>query len=228
MVRNATRLAIFDLDGTLVRGDSFLPYLASYARRKGRLLPIVIVPFVVALYGLRVLKDRTAKQLLIRAFLRGELRSDIEAHTAWFLDRWVKSRLKAGVLERLVEHQRSGDQVVLVSASPDVYVRSIGRMLGCHATISTAVRFSGDVCEGSLEGPNCKGVNKVEAMKRHLGGEIPPPGSCAYGDSSSDLPLLRWVEHGYLVKGQKIERLSSPAPASLAGILPRSVREAQR
>ena len=38
-------LAIFDLDGTLLRTDSFLPFLITYAWRRGRLFPLAVLPF---------------------------------------------------------------------------------------------------------------------------------------------------------------------------------------
>ncbi len=210
------RLALFDLDGTLVRGDSFLPFLVTYARRNRRWTPLIQLPAVVALYGLRVLRDRTAKQHLLRGILRGEPRSRIESHTSWFLDQWVKSRLKSQVLTRLQEHQRRGDYVVLVSASPDIYVRAIGEKLGCDASVSTVVEFAGETCDGSLVGANCKGEHKVEFMKRFLGAEAAAPDSSAYGDSGSDLPLLKWVDHGFWVRGEKIVRLAdSRLPGTL-------------
>ena len=41
-------LAVFDLDGTLVRGDSFLPFLLSYAWRYRRFRPLLTASLTAA------------------------------------------------------------------------------------------------------------------------------------------------------------------------------------
>ena len=61
-VTAARVLAIFDLDGTLIRGDTFLPFLMSYAWRQRLWRPLLTLPFWLALYACRVLSDRAAKQ----------------------------------------------------------------------------------------------------------------------------------------------------------------------
>jgi phosphatidylglycerophosphatase C len=110
------------------------------------------------------------------------------------------------VAERLRHHQAAGHRVILLSASPDLYVPAVGRALGIAEVVSTRVAVAGGRCAGHIVGDNCKGENKLEALRRHLGGDVPPPGSFAYGDSRSDLPVLRWVASGYLVRrGRLVE-----------------------
>ena len=43
-------LAVFDLDGTLIKGDSFLPFLITYARRGRRFWPIFVLPFFMLVF----------------------------------------------------------------------------------------------------------------------------------------------------------------------------------
>lgn len=193
-------LAVFDLDGTLLRGDSFLPFLVSYARRRRRFFPLLLLPLFVAGYACRLLSARVAKEQLLIAFFRGRDVECVGEHAKWFTDAWVKKRLRGELLDRLRGHQEAGHRVILLSASPDLYVSTIGEALGVREVLATPVAVAAGRFDGRISGDNLKGPAKVEALKRHLGRAEPPPASVAYGDSSSDLPLLRWVETGYLVK----------------------------
>jgi phosphatidylglycerophosphatase C len=192
-------LAIFDLDGTLIRGDSFLPFLVSFAWRRRRFLPILVLPFYVALYACRVLSAQRAKERLIRAFVRGETTEEIARHAERFTSDWVQKRFRQEVLALLRKHQQAGHRVVLISASPDLYVPCIARSLNVTETICTRVAIANGVYLGSLASPNCKGEQKVVMLQSYLGRSKAPAGSCAYGDSRSDLALIHWVGRGYRV-----------------------------
>jgi phosphatidylglycerophosphatase C len=202
-------LAVFDLDGTLIKGDSFLPFLITYARRGRRFWPIFVLPFYLALYVCRVFSDRDAKERLIGVFFGKEPIREIAAHCEWFCSGWVKKRLRSDSMKKLREHQAAGHRVILVSASPDLFVPQIGKFLGITETICTSVLFENGHCSGRLAGPNCKGDNKVVLLKAYLGTSVPPEESYGYGDSRSDFPLLRWVRHGNLVRGKEIIPIGS-------------------
>ena len=207
-------LAVFDLDGTLVRGDTFLPFLISYAWRHRRWRPLLTLPFWLALYACRILSDSAAKQRVLIAFLRGQSRAKVERHAEWFCQSWVRPRLRESVIERLQAHQQAGDRVILLSASPDPYVPAIGRMLGIEEVLCTRVVRVGDDWEGTLLGENCKGEGKVRRMAEYLKTQSAPPGSWTYGDSPSDLPLLGWVSNGAMVRrGQLMTLAADPKRA---------------
>jgi phosphatidylglycerophosphatase C len=195
----ARPLAVFDLDGTLLRGDSFLPFVFGYARARRRRWPFITLALYLGLYAGRILSDRAAKQRVLVSFLRGESRVAVAEYTNQFCERWVLPRLRETVVGRLREHQAAGHRVVLLSASPDVYVRAVGTLLGIDEVICTRVRCTPDAWDGRIDGPNCKGPDKVEMLRRHLGVDLWPGESFAYGDSKSDLPILRWATAGFFV-----------------------------
>jgi phosphatidylglycerophosphatase C len=119
----------------------------------------------------------------------------------------VARRLRPEVVARLRGHLESGHRVILLSASPDLYVPAIGRSLGIDEVICTRVEKEDGVCRGQLDGANCKGDEKVAAVIRYLGQADSPAMSYAYGDSRHDLPILRWVRHGFLVKKGQLTRV---------------------
>ena len=202
-------LAVFDLDGTLLTHDSFLPFLVRYTLRRRRFWPLAVLPPYVLLYLARLWSDRRAKERLLTAFFGGQPLERIADHAEAFNEVWVKRRLRSPLIERLRRHQEAGDRVILLSASPDLYVNAIARMLGIAEVVATRVGRDGDLCTGRIVGDNCKGKHKVEMLRRHLGRDSAPAGSAAYGDSKSDLPILRWVERGYLVRGGALEEVTN-------------------
>jgi HAD superfamily hydrolase (TIGR01490 family) len=191
-------LAVFDLDGTLFRGDSLLPFLLGFAWRKQRWHALLAMPLVLALYLVRVIGDRRAKEMLLVLFLRGTQRSDIAAYARQFVSRWQARRVIPESLARLQQHLEAGHRVILLSASPDLYVAEFARQLGIREVVSTQVRWEGEVCTGEIVGPNCKGEAKLQMLRAYLGRDECLPDSYGYGDRSSDLPVLRWVRAGYL------------------------------
>jgi phosphatidylglycerophosphatase C len=199
-------LAVFDLDGTLVAGDTLLPFLVSYGLRR-RPWPLVTLPFPLGLYACGALSAASAKEQLLVSFLRGQGVDAVAEHAEWFSAGWVRRRLRPTVLSRLRGHQAAGHRVVLLSASPDVYVPTIARSLGIDEVVCTRVANDGVVWEGTLVEGNCKGDAKLAQLRRYLGCESWSAHTYAYGDRPEDLPVLRWAEEGYLVtSGLALER----------------------
>lgn len=192
-------LAIFDLDGTLIREDSFLPFVVGYARARHKLRPLLTLPVWVGLYTARLIPDHKAKERVLISFFRGEPSAAVAEYATVFNETWIRPRLHIPVLNRLNEHLSAGHRVVLLSASPELYVPVIGHALGIHEVICTRVRCSSGIWDGVLDGINCKGEAKLIRLREHLGVDSWPSESFAYGDSPSDFPVLRWATHGFLV-----------------------------
>jgi HAD superfamily hydrolase (TIGR01490 family) len=215
---NATApLAIFDLDGTLTTQDTFVAYLVSFGRRHRKIGALVAMPFRVSGYLLKLLRDHQLKQQLLRSFFGGAGRAQIEEHTDWFCRNWLPRHLHSVGNRFLKEHLAQNHRVILLSASPDLYVPAVGRALGIAETLCTQVAFEGDLCAGRLVGSNCKGDEKIARVREYLGVSAAPPNTSAYGDSRHDLPLLNWVENGVLVKArtsQVVERTNPAFPQS--------------
>ncbi|MGH7201894.1 MAG: HAD-IB family hydrolase, partial [Planctomycetaceae bacterium] len=203
-----TPIAVFDLDGTLLRSDSFLAFLMTFSVRFRQRRKLVRLPLWVAAYLLRLVSAQRAKQGLLEYFLGGEPSERIAEHAEWFCEVWLPSRLHPLGIELLRRHQAAGHRVILLSASPDLYVPAIGRALGIEETICTRVRSAEGRCLGVLDGLNCKGEAKLAALKDHLACDEAPPESFAYGDSAHDLPVLMWARQGVLIRRRTLRPLA--------------------
>ena len=80
--------------------------------------------------------------------------------------------------------------------------------------LCTRVAAAEGRCDGRIIGENCKGAQKVQALIAYLGQDELPCGSHAYGDSESDMPLLKAVDNGFLVRGNEIVPVASEGKGS--------------
>ena len=92
-----------------------------------------------------------------------------------------------------MRHRAAGDRVVLVSASFEVYLRPLGELLGVDDVLGTRLQLADGVVTGALDGPNCRGPEKVRRLHDWIDREIRRPRPMrvvAYGDSDGDREIL--------------------------------------
>ena len=206
----ARGLAVFDLDGTITYHDTLLKFLGlAVLARPPRLLGLLRGPW----YALRYLLDRDRGRLkgdLIAAVLGGAARREIDALADARIQWLRKGGLRAGALATLETHRRAGDHLVLLSASPDLYVPAIARALGYDEAISTQVRWIGEQLEGRLVTENRRGAEKRIVVSALLA-RLAPSHSAAYGNAASDLDHLALVDAPLLVNGNAGARRAAAA-----------------
>jgi phosphatidylglycerophosphatase C len=194
-------LVLFDLDGTLTRHDTLLPFVAGLLRRyPGRALRLPsALPALLGYAAGR--RDRGAlKGQFIRATIGGLRRDAIADWTARYVPRLLARGLRADALATLEAHRRAGNTLVLLSASPDLYVPEVGAALGFRTTVCTAITWDRDRLIGSLASPNRRGAEKARCLVE-LRARYPGQPVVAYGNAASDLPHLALAERGVLVNG---------------------------
>lgn len=217
MNRPAPPLAAFDVDGTLTRRDTLLPFLQRVCgtQRLARGLARHGVALSAMAVG-RVERD-TVKDALLAHLLTGwDAEAVRSAGTTYAGFLASADRLRPDTLARLREHQAAGHRVVLVSASPEVYLDPLGHHLGVDAVLCSALEVGADGrLTGRLVGRNCRGAEKVARLQTWLDGDGTGASYLyAYGDSSGDRELLAHADVGVLVKPRR--PLPALPPADLA------------
>ncbi len=193
-------IAVFDLDGTVTRRDTMLPYLRGWLRRHPRRgwTWVALAALARFVFGGR---DRgRLKSELIRRLMGGATEADVAAWTREFTDGFDDDWLCPGALAAIESHRRAGDRLVLLSASVDLYVPRIAARLGFDESICTGIAWRDGRLDGALTTPNRRADEKLRCIEslraRHPGSLM-----AAYGNSGSDLVHLRAVERPMLVNG---------------------------
>jgi phosphatidylglycerophosphatase C len=208
------RLALFDLDGTLTRGDTYrgfvLKLLLAHPARWLR-APLLVVPIAGFMLGL---VDRgQLKGSIIHLLFAGMGRPRVDDFARRYASSVMAGYLFPEGLATLRGHLAAGDHVVLLSASPDLYVHDIGKLLGVHQSFCTEIRWNGERLDGRLAGPNRRDQEKARVLAA-LRAAHPGLPVIAYGNSSPDLDHMRLCEQSVYVNAdrQLAARLAAELP----------------
>jgi len=192
-------VAAFDFDGTLTNGGSVLQFLVAL-RGHGPVTLAVLRNLAGIVRGGLVggATADDAKEALFMGTLAGVPVADAERTGAEFAERHLRRRLRHDARERLEWHKKRGDLVVVVSASPEFYVRPAAELLGAHGAIATRLEASGGLLTGRYQGKNCRGAEKyagITAWIRSQGLGPDQPILWAYGNSRGDRRLLEAADY---------------------------------
>jgi phosphatidylglycerophosphatase C len=200
----STTVAAFDFDGTLTDGGSVYAFLVALRgtvtvarvtlRQSPHLLHAALVGGPTA---------DAAKEAFFIRLLGGLDAAEVDRVSAVFARHHLARKLRPDVVRRLEWHRAQGHHVVIVSASPECYVRVAAEELGADGAVATRLAVTADGhLTGGYEGKNCRGAEKLNRLTAHLGarGLLRPDGTrselWAYGNSRGDLRLLEAADHG--------------------------------
>ncbi len=137
--------------------------------------------------------------------LAGVPYAEVEAAGQRFGARLARDTVTPYARDRIAWHRREGHQIVIVSASLDVYLDVVARTLGAAHLLCTSLDRDRDGnCTGRLRGANCRGVEKVERLRALLGTEAVE--LWAYGNSRGDDEMLALAQHPVHVRRGRIRR----------------------
>ncbi len=194
MTTTAT-VAAFDLDGTLTEGGSVFEWLGHVAGHRQTYLAATRLAIPLVIGGLRSgpYADR-AKERLFRALLTGRSEADVTDESRLFAHAHLEAKIRPLTHDRLRWHLGQGHDVVIVSASPELYVRVVAEEVRAHGALGTrlAVDPLGQLSGGYL-GHNCRGEEKMRRLDewiraRHGDAAVT---IYAYGNSRGDRRMLR-------------------------------------
>ncbi len=194
------RMVVFDLDVTLTRYDTFLPFVVGYLRHQRKLRGLAFWRLPLALLEFWHWHDRTwLKAQMLRLFLGGEPRHRIEVWADRFVDELLAKAMRAQAIAELRRHQNAGTRVILASASFDIYVARLAQKLDIPEVLATRVAWNARDKLVGLDGENCRDTEKLRRIQALPGAPADGAGVIAYSDSHADLPLLTWAENGVAV-----------------------------
>lgn len=196
-------VAVFDLDGTLTRQDTFKIFLKRRMQsRPWRAINCAPLPFAY-LMARKGMRDHVwLKQQTLKYVVGGSKRDELSEFCADFAQQMLHEQVTDCARAKLDEHKRRGDTLVLCSASFDFYVHAIGDALGFDHVICTKSAWKQERLTGDIDGENCFAEEKIRQLEALLG-EQGKGHRSAYSDHHSDLPLLQWADHAVAVNPTK-------------------------
>ncbi len=144
-------------------------------------------------------RDRDGlKALAAAAAFRGHRYDELCSAGVTFAEMVHERWLRSDTLDVLQRHRDAGDRTVLVSASFEVYLRPLALLLGVDEVLATRLQVEDGVATGALDGPNCRGPEKVARLHEWLV-DRSAVRLVAYGDSAGDREMLADADEAHWV-----------------------------
>jgi len=182
------RIAFFDFDGTITTKDTLLEFI-KYDKGPFRFYLGFLLnsPWLVA-YKLKVISNQAGKERILTWFFGNTPQEKFQSRCNSFAEEAIPALLRPKAIKEINDLQQKGFTVVIVSASPEDWLRPWTEKIGVSLLASRLETKNGKLT-GKLTGRNCHGQEKVSRIKANY--ELSEYSDIhAYGDTSGDKPML--------------------------------------
>ena len=200
------KLALFDIDYTITRKETlmeFYKYIVSKDIKNIKFLPRAL--FSGLMYGVKVYDERRVKESFLK-FIENIEEKELAILTKKFYDERLSKILYKDALDMIHKLKTEGYMIILISASPEFYIKEFYAIDDVDFIIGTRFTFENGKFVRKMDGNNCKRDEKVVRLKAYLKEnniEADYENSYMFSDSLSDLPLLDLVGNPYLINYNK-------------------------
>lgn len=189
-------LALFDLDNTLLAGDSDHRW-GEFLCDRGLVDPVEFAERNDQFYA-----DYQAGALDVDAYLRfalepiaGKTPAEIAPLQQAFMADYITPMLLPAAFDLIARHRQQGDELVIITATNTVVTGPIAERLGIDTLIGSEVAMADGKYTGEPRGvPSYREgkVTRLHAWLKETGLSL--SGAWFYSDSHNDLPLLQQVD----------------------------------
>lgn len=209
----SARIAIYDLDRTVLRKPTFTLFLlwAAWRDAPWRLLLLPALAALMIGYALRLYGRDRFKPAAIRLMLGGSISPARAGRLAAHFAAWrVPQDVPPGAAACIARDRAEGYRLLMATAAPEFYAGAIADALDFDAIVASRHRRDAD---GNwlpdLDGPNCYGDEKARRVAEWLA--VHAAGGTAhiraYSDHASDAPTFALANEAWLIgRGEKFIR----------------------
>ncbi|MDA3885547.1 MAG: HAD-IB family phosphatase [Candidatus Delongbacteria bacterium] len=162
MTEVSNKIVFSDFDGTITRKDSYIRSLFYYSTifRICNSLPGLVFNLIKYFLG-KISRDD------MKEYSYGKFYSGVEtSYIANKNEKYIKKiKFNKKVVKLLETLKEDGFKIVLVTASPDIYIGYFAKVLGYDGYICTKVEEKDGKLTGKLSGMNCNNEEKVKRIK---------------------------------------------------------------
>ncbi len=190
-------VALFDFDGTLIKGNSLPRFLWFYVPPWIFIHKLLVSMPILFKYILGLTDNHTAKEQIFTIFFAGENKRRFAEKAQLFSKSVIPSLLRDEAIQRLKWHQEQNQECILISASIQEYLVPWAERAGFSKVLATNVEVdNGGNLTGKFFNKNCHGNEKVQRIREYLG-SLKQYEIYVYGDSRGDMELLEIANHPF-------------------------------
>lgn len=201
-------VAFFDLDNTIIKGGSLFHLARGLYRRKffsrGELANFFWKHTKFVVVGRESLADMDSIRAMALRFIAGHRVEEIVSLSEEIVESHILPKVYDGSRSLVEDHLKRGEEVWIVTASPQQVADLLAARLGLTGALGTVAEIKDGVYTGELLGPVLHGPHKVTAVRAFAQERGIDLQRCtAYSDSFNDLPLLECVGHPVAVNADR-------------------------
>ena len=176
-------IIVYDFDKTIYNGETSTDFMLFFLKRN----PKYIMRLYNVLYSLFYYKKdlKKSKEIFFR-ILNGV---NIEFLKEEINEFWKvkKDKIFSWVYDEILENKKVADELILISATPSIFLEKISKELGFDKLLATEFENTNKLFDSKIKGANCKGKEKVNRLNEYIDNYTILK---FYSDSMSDKPLF--------------------------------------
>ncbi|ETT08840.1 HAD family hydrolase [Providencia alcalifaciens] len=198
-----TKLAIFDLDDTLIRGDSSVLWTQYLWDKK-----IITDPrFVEA--DKEMMELYNAGNLDMVTYLKSNLQT-LEGIKIELVDEWLEDFVETIILPRvyptalstITSYRSQGIPIIVISATVSFIVNKIADRLGADVSMGIDIKRSNGCYTAEVDGIPTFKEGKVKRLTQWISHQpITDAYIYFYTDSANDLPMCHFANETFIING---------------------------
>ena len=193
------RYALFDFDGTITTKDTLFDFIRFTYGKSGLVKCLLMNVWNLSLYAAKLRSNERAKEIMLATMIKGTNAAVFEEQCKRYSMERVPQIIKENTKEIIEKHLTAGETLLIVSASPENWIRPWAIKNGFTGVIATKLEEKDGMLTGKFASRNCYGEEKVNRLKEFFT-DREQVFITAYGDSSGDKPMLNYANHGVLIK----------------------------
>ncbi len=198
-------IVVFDLDGTLIKGQSQRLFL-NYVFRK-RIIGSIPYARIMSWFVLRKIgmapNPRNTMEYGFR-FLQGVDIHKFDRMISDFFSKSLQHAFFKNAKELVQKHNNGNSEIMLVSNAIEPIVTKVGNHLGIKTCVGTKLEIKNNKLTGKISGNIMLGFNKIHPIKTHMvKNNLTLADSWAYCDHIADLPVMEMVSNPVAVNPER-------------------------
>jgi HAD superfamily hydrolase (TIGR01490 family) len=196
-------IAVFDFDGTLIREDSMLLFFRRYYNYSlsNTGISIALVRETIKFF-MKINSQKQFKEKFINIVISSIKNISLGVIIPDF-SRFLLTKISLDALSEINKLREKGYEIILLSASPDFYLKEIKKTLGFSKLICTQTCLKDDKI--IITGENCYGQNKIaRLLEQYPVDSIDWQNSYCFTDNVSDSDLLSLFGNSFVVNNKKL------------------------
>lgn len=202
--RICSRVAVFDVDGTLIR-DNIGVTLVKFLNRRKKIKPIpkLVIIVLYSLYKIRLLDFYYA--ILLGAWaLKGHSIETIKEEAQSCFDSDIKGLIYQDGIEEIKKMRSAGFHIILATGAHEAIARIFCRYVDAHEIVCTTSKVVNGKYTWTVLKPIPYKEEKVALVRNIIQQSFPDAEITVYTDEKKDMPLIQLADHPVAVNADEV------------------------